>query len=117
MVAVDIKSHEHANTVKDLVFLEFRGTIDSGMIIDLSDVKIGQLTLEKDTAILVIGQNKIYGKKVNLLKPFAVIRKQEENMGEDTTYEVVTILKDKYVFKDRPQLIVQESLRGLARAG
>lgn len=75
------------------------------------------------------------GKKVKLPKPLAVIRKRgdqssglKDNMDvdnddEDTTteptstYDTVAILREKFVFTQRPLLQVQPGLRGLTRIG
>lgn len=73
------------------------------------------------------------GKKVKLPKPLAVIRKRGDQSGlkdnmdvdndEDTTteptstYDTVAILREKFVFTQRPLLQVQPGLRGLTRIG
>jgi chromosome transmission fidelity protein 8 len=35
----------------------------------------------------------------------------------EASYDVVSIIKEKYVFSQRPGLIVQENLRNLTRIG
>ncbi|KAF7727366.1 Chromosome transmission fidelity protein 8 [Apophysomyces ossiformis] len=110
---------------KELVILDFQGSL----LADDPDVRgspIGQITFDKASATLIVGHHRLQGKKVALSKPFAVIQKREEVDRMDTDeegihpvvdYDVVTILREKYIFTQRPGLIVQESLRGLTKLG
>lgn len=120
MVHVVIHSQQNSNVSEDLVYLDFQGSFNSSDNIDVSNLEIGDLTLSENSAMLIIGHHKLVGKKVKLPKPFAVIHKRKDMMDEGNggiCYDVVTILKEKYVFPTRPGLIVQESLRGLTRIG
>lgn len=119
MVHVVIHSYKDSVQTQDLIYLDFQGSFESVDNIQLSNVDIGDLTLSTDSAQLIIGHHKLTGKKVKLPKPLAVIHKRKDMMDEGGCgeYDVVTILKDKYVFSGRPGLIVQESLRGLTRIG
>lgn len=120
MVNVVIHSLQNSNETQELVYLDFQGSFESPDNQDVSNLEIGDLTLSENAATLIIGHHKLVGKKVKLPKPFAVIHKQRNLMDEGNggvCYDVVTILKEKYVFPTRPGLIVQESLRGLTRIG
>lgn len=124
MVNIVIHSLQNSEKKEELVYLDFQGSFDSPENPDVSNIEIGDLTLKDDSALLIIGHHKLVGKKVKLPKPFAVLHKrkrEQDDMMEDgkdgVVYDVVTILKEKYVFSGRPGLIVQESLRGLARIG
>jgi chromosome transmission fidelity protein 8 len=138
MVHVIINSHVNSNDQKELLFLDFQGSFDVGEHVDLSNIKVGDLTLKevkhnspscmklvltikKDSAMLVIGHHRLVGKKVKLPKPLAVMKKQpveqEEMSDGQLYYNVVTILREKYVFSNRPGLMVHQSLRGLSRVG
>lgn len=52
---------------------------------------------------------------MKLAKPFAAIHKRVDSM--ENYYDVVCIIKEKYVFFQRPALFVPENLRNLARIG
>lgn len=124
MVHIVIHSLQNSEKKEELVYLDFQGSFDSPDNTDVSNIEIGDLTLKDNSALLIIGHHKLVGKKVKLPKPFAVLHKRrlgQDDMIEDgkdgVVYDVVTILKEKYVFSGRPGLIVQESLRGLAKIG
>jgi hypothetical protein len=73
--------------------------------------------------LLTIGHHKLEGSKTKLSKPLAVITKRNQQdidamdlgSSHSVTYDVVRIIKEKYVFAHRPSLLVQEDLRGLMK--
>ncbi|CEP14168.1 hypothetical protein [Parasitella parasitica] len=122
MVHVAIHSYRHSNNKEELVYLDFQGSFDVGDEPQLDNLELGDLTLEDESATLIIGHHRLIGKKVKLPQPFAVIHKRKTDLDmqeeqDGVCYDVVTILKEKIVFSNRPGLIVQESLRGLTRIG
>lgn len=122
MVHVVIHSYQNSDRKEDLVYLDFQGNFDAGDLVKLDNLEIGDLTIDSDSVVLVIGHHRLVGKKVKLPKPFAVIHKRKTDLDvmeeeDGVCYDVVTILKEKYVFSSRPGLIVQESLRGLTKIG
>ncbi|KAI8350380.1 hypothetical protein BD560DRAFT_337620 [Blakeslea trispora] len=120
MVNIVIHSHNNSNRKEELICLEFQGSFDSGDATELGNLEVGDLTLEGDSAVLITGHHRLVGKKAKLSKPLAVMHKKQkepDSMEEGTAYEVVTLLKEKYIFSGRPGLIVQESLRGLTKIG
>jgi chromosome transmission fidelity protein 8 len=124
MVHVVIHPHQRSDKTEELLYLDFQGSFESADNIDVSNIEIGDFTLKEDSAILIIGHHKLVGKKVKLPKPYAVIHKRKveddimiDDRNDGVCYDVVTILREKYVFSGRPGLIVQESLRGLTRIG
>ncbi|GAA5800489.1 hypothetical protein HPULCUR_005920 [Helicostylum pulchrum] len=118
MVHVVIHSYKDSVQTQDLIYLDFQGSFESVDNIQLSNVDIGDLTLSTDSAQLIIGHHKLTGKKVKLQRPLAVIHKRRDMMDEGgDEYDVVTILKEKYVFSDRPGLIVQETSSVAVGAG
>ncbi|KAI9498973.1 Ctf8-domain-containing protein [Zychaea mexicana] len=128
MVCAVICPLQSSQKEPSLVLLEFQGHFQSSES-QVQSLKMGDLTMTNDKATVVVGHHRLEGKKVKLAKPFAVIRKrqQDDQTAMDTTtddtpvaavkYDTVTILREKYVFSLRPGLVVQESLRGLTRIG
>ncbi|KAL0075972.1 hypothetical protein J3Q64DRAFT_1773672 [Phycomyces blakesleeanus] len=116
-----------SQTKQELIYLDFQGSFGVEGDVEVMDVAIGDITFEKDTALLVIGHQRLEGKRVGLTKPFAVIKKRttgfEDAMETDggfaaaASYDVVCLIREKYVFSNRPGLIVQENHRGLGRIG
>ncbi|KAI8381323.1 Ctf8-domain-containing protein [Radiomyces spectabilis] len=122
MVHTVIRPLSRSENKQELVYLDFQGSFVADDHANVSDAYIGDLTLEKDKAILSIGHHRLEGKKVKLPKPFAVIQKSEQDLMETDTspgayYDVVTILREKYVFNTRPGLVVEESMRGFTKIG
>ncbi|GAB5592507.1 hypothetical protein Unana1_07407 [Umbelopsis nana] len=116
-------SQNSQNQDPQLVLIEFQGTLECNQH-DLRGISVGDLEEDnKGKVYLTVGHHKLEGKKTKLSKPLAVISKRStENLDAmDTdqlrpvTYDIVNILKEKYVFAHRPSLLVQEDLRGLMK--
>ncbi|KAI9310823.1 chromosome transmission fidelity protein 8 [Dichotomocladium elegans] len=115
MVQAVIWPLNESNTDSSLVLLEFQGNFTSNQD-NVQGLKIGDVEFTNNGATLTTGHQKLYGDKVKLPKPIAVIRKRgdEDAMDVDQTqtniaYDTVTILREKYVFMKRPMLIVQHT--------
>ena len=93
---------------QELALLEMQGDLESrlGQDVDLSGKFIGDLHFTKDnsTPILIIGHHILYGKSVKLEKPLVVMTKVNE--GQETEYQVQTIIRNKLIFKARPKPII-----------
>ncbi|KAG1456692.1 hypothetical protein G6F56_006775 [Rhizopus delemar] len=113
MVNIIIQPND-LSSKQDLVILEFQGKFATEEIVDLSNVDIGEISLNQNSAELFVGNQRLVGKKVNLPKPMAAIHQKKDSMENE--YEVVCILREKYVFFQRPALFVPENLRNLARS-
>ncbi|KAI7848956.1 Ctf8-domain-containing protein [Circinella umbellata] len=127
-VIYSLKESKQNNS--NIVLLEFQGNFQSNET-QVNNLKMGDISFNNDKATLMIGHHRVEGKKVKLLKPFAIIRKREKNQEQEeqdkmimdesssssVIYDTVIILREKYVFSHRPGLLVQESLRGLTRIG
>eukprot|EP00123_Amoebidium_parasiticum_P009845 comp19745_c0_seq1/m.23563 comp19745_c0_seq1/g.23563 ORF comp19745_c0_seq1/g.23563 comp19745_c0_seq1/m.23563 type:complete len:125 (-) comp19745_c0_seq1:262-636(-) len=77
---------------------------------------------EKGDPHIVVAYHHLVGKKQALDEPFAVMQKvhqpQNDTMEDGPTavkeYQVVALIKHKYVFKNRPQAIIKDELKGKA---
>ncbi|KAI9309153.1 Ctf8-domain-containing protein [Cunninghamella echinulata] len=128
MVHAVIHSLAHSDNKQQLVLLEFQGSFYAHDQV-VKDIKIGDIEFNNDRATVIIGHHRIEGIKKKLPKPVAIIHKrhkQQNTMEIDqiddgklpiTEYDVTTIIREKYVFSNRPRLVVKENLRGLTRIG
>lgn len=91
--------------------------------LDLQRALLCEANFCQGKVYLTIAHHKLEGKKTKLAKPLAVITKSvqvdvdamELDQPRPVTYDVVRIIKEKYVFAHRPSLLVQEDLRGLMK--
>ncbi|KAI8096839.1 uncharacterized protein BX664DRAFT_292016 [Halteromyces radiatus] len=127
MVYAVIHSLVHSEDKKDLILLEFQGSFQSATE-SVKNVKIGDIEIEGDLAHVLIGHHRIEGSRKKLHKPLAVIHKVDKeimdidqgnnnDIGPAVEYSVTSIIREKFVFINRPRLIVKESLRGLTKIG
>ena len=93
------------NTDKHWIILELQGFIEVEPNSFESEVSLGNLQINKDNgnAHLTIGNHLLEGKLVKLQKPFAIMEKVNTEKG--VQYEVVSVAKEKYLFKTRPKPI------------
>ncbi|KAJ2064559.1 Chromosome transmission fidelity protein 8 [Coemansia sp. S146] len=85
-----------------------RGQQQFGQIERLADGKVQML----------IGVHRVPGSVVPLKKPLAVLVKQPagENSDDSTIYGIEAIIKEKFMFKMRPDVILQQELAKLPSA-
>ncbi|KAI9252599.1 hypothetical protein BY458DRAFT_559201 [Sporodiniella umbellata] len=112
MVNIVIRCNDFS-TKKELILLEFQGKFSPEETENLSTVEIGDLSLNQSSAELFVGNQRLVGKKVSLAKPMAALQQSKDSMENE--YQVTCILREKYVFFQRPALFVPENLRNLAR--
>ena len=62
--------------------------------------------------MLTISHHRLQGEVVKLKKPYAVLEKKHNEFTTETEYEVVAVLKTKYLFSDRPQPLVDDESKG-----
>eukprot|EP01134_Creolimax_fragrantissima_P003394 CFRG3394T1 len=74
---------------------------------------IGELeVMENGQASLVIGPQKIIGKAKDLDCPYAVTRKLIGEDGKNRGYEVVAIVRRKFLFVNRPIAVIRKEMIG-----
>ncbi|KAK3086253.1 hypothetical protein FSP39_015793 [Pinctada imbricata] len=98
--------------------IELQGSLETRQPVPLSGKFVGDLhfTQQKDVPILIIGHHILYGKCMDLEKPFAVLVKNSSSNAEEsamdtdktpeTSYKVKAIIRKKLLFKQRPKPII-----------
>ena len=86
---------------QEFYIIELQGTIET------NTDEIGQLEFINDTPYIQIGHHRLTGSMINLTKPLAIMSKEEDS------YNVVSVVNKKIIFKTRPEHILSDSLIGL----
>ena len=86
--------------LNELIILELQGTLEIEDK-ELKNLKIGNISFNNGKVFLIIGNHKLNGSKVMLEKPIAVMKKRKTN---NVTYNVLGLIKQKFVFNTRPSL-------------
>lgn len=102
--------------------IDLQGDLETRKPVPLQGKFIGDLHFTKqDQPILIIGHHILYGKVVQLEKPFVILTKeQQQNENEERTseamevdntcnsvsYTIKAIIKTKLLFKTRPKPII-----------
>jgi chromosome transmission fidelity protein 8 len=116
------------------VMLELQGELE-GQSVELASSKLGDLDLDEQVphrplpkcvhstltftqtgfATLRIGHHLLSGKRIKLQKPIAVCRLQSCVGSGDYASQctVMTLVREKYMFKDRPTAILSQDQKGL----
>eukprot|EP00877_Chromochloris_zofingiensis_P000855 jgi/Chrzof1/10770/Cz05g11170.t1 len=74
---------------------------------------VGTLQLSssnKDVVQLTIGYHQLEGKRVPLKKPIAILEKDNNDSSGNTKYNVVGVVRQKYLFKTRPRALISKPL-------
>ncbi|ORY07819.1 hypothetical protein K493DRAFT_310035 [Basidiobolus meristosporus CBS 931.73] len=107
---------------REMILFELQGSLETSLE-DLKSVKMGDITYNSHgDPILYIGNHKIEGSITKLRKPLALIKKLDKEKLSDISiadtdhleYRMVTLIKQKYVFKARPDPVIAEDYKGIS---
>ena len=108
--------------IEEWCLVELQGELETRDEAPCDGMHIGDLHFDtKGTPNLIIGHHLLTGKFVSLEKPFAVLNRYKSRSNDDpsvngssqagTEYEVVALLTQKIVFKNRPKPIITRTLQ------
>jgi len=114
---------DRTTSIPEWTLLELQGTLESSVSPNIGESSddlymrglcMGDFSLSsKGNPTLQIGNYRLEGKLVNLIKPFVIIKKERINAigncsddfseSETTRYRVVATIRKKYLFASRPK--------------
>jgi len=98
--------------------VELQGVLETKEGVSLSNLWIGDLHFDADgRPQMIIGHHLLSGSFVKLDKPLAVMKKKtttvtsmdyDKMQTNNTSYEIIALVKKKLIFKNRPKPIVSK---------
>ncbi|XP_022650112.1 chromosome transmission fidelity protein 8 homolog [Varroa jacobsoni] len=114
MVQLIIKCLDPSAQLPEWGLIELQGDIKHrhGDDVPLNDLHLGDLHFTKEgTPMILIGHHVLYGKIVDLDKPFLAIRRVRGEGKDATSFHIQATITRKIIFKTRPKPIVTNVLK------
>ncbi|KAJ1965191.1 Chromosome transmission fidelity protein 8 [Dipsacomyces acuminosporus] len=110
--------------LREFCLIETQGSIETDQPSGLrGQQRFAEIERREDGSVLMkIGIHRVPGSVVKLKKPLAVLKKQQPDSSEeeaqrgangDAKYNIEAIIKEKFMFKTRPDVILQQEINAL----
>ncbi|KAJ2839479.1 Chromosome transmission fidelity protein 8 [Coemansia sp. 'formosensis'] len=100
---------------REFCLIETQGSLETDRAGGLrGQQRFGQIERLADGKVqMLIGVHRVPGSVVALKKPLAVLVKQPAESDDSTRYGIEAIIKEKFLFKMRPDVILEQELAKL----
>ncbi|KAJ1884212.1 Chromosome transmission fidelity protein 8 [Coemansia sp. S17] len=100
---------------REFCLIEIQGSLETDRAGGLrGQQQFGQIERLADGKVqMLIGVHRVPGSVVPLKKPLAVLVKQPADESDSAIYGIEAIIKEKFMFKMRPDVILQQELAKL----
>ncbi|KAJ2747765.1 Chromosome transmission fidelity protein 8 [Coemansia sp. BCRC 34301] len=97
---------------REFCLIETQGSLETDRAGGLGgQQRFGQIERLADGKVeMLIGVHRVPGSVVALKKPLAVLAKQPSSGDATSRYEIEAIIKEKFMFKVRPDVILQQEM-------
>ncbi|XP_022338440.2 chromosome transmission fidelity protein 8 homolog [Crassostrea virginica] len=114
MVQVFVSLPNSPDNCPEWAIVDLQGSLETRQPVPLGGKFVGDLHFTKQNVpILIIGHHILYGKIVDMEKPYAVIVKDNSTTNDSNntekqgvSYVVKALIKKKILFKQRPKPII-----------